>query len=126
MAFQVSPGVLVQERDLTRIIPAVSTSIGAIAGEFRQAPLDEIVSISSENDLVETFGKPDSSNFEDFFSGLQHCSRNGYSRGRLPCQHRCYRDFVKPHAYIFLTAPWLRHFQDPSQYLWQAGHRPGR
>ena len=32
MAFQVSPGVLVQERDLTRIIPAVSTSIGAVAG----------------------------------------------------------------------------------------------
>ena len=27
MAFQVSPGVLVQEKDLTRIIPAVSTSI---------------------------------------------------------------------------------------------------
>ena len=58
MAFQVSPGVLVQERDLTRIIPAVSTSIGAVAGEFRQGPLDEIVSISSENDLVETFGEP--------------------------------------------------------------------
>ena len=68
MAFQVSPGVLVQERDLTRIIPAVSTSIGAVAGEFRKGPLDEIVSVSSENDLVDTFGEPDSSNFEDFFS----------------------------------------------------------
>ncbi len=68
MAFQVSPGVLVQERDLTRIIPAVSTSIGAVAGEFRQGPLDEIVSISSENDLVETFGEPDSNNFEAFFT----------------------------------------------------------
>ena len=68
MAFQVSPGVLVQERDLTRIIPAVSTSIGAVAGEFRKGPLDEIVSISSENDLVDTFGKPDSNNFEAFFS----------------------------------------------------------
>ena len=68
MAFQVSPGVLVQERDLTRIIPAVSTSIGAVAGEFRKGPLDEIVSISSENGLVDTFGEPDSSNFEDFFS----------------------------------------------------------
>jgi phage tail sheath protein FI len=68
MAFQVSPGVLVQERDLTRIIPAVSTSIGAFAGEFRKGPLDEIVSISSENDLVATFGEPDSDNFEDFFS----------------------------------------------------------
>ena len=68
MAFQVSPGVLVQERDLTRIIPAVSTSIGAIAGQFNQGPLDEIVSISSEQELVDTFGKPDSNNFEYFFS----------------------------------------------------------
>ena len=68
MAFQVSPGVLVQERDLTRIIPAVSTSIGAVAGQFSQGPLDEIVSISSEQELVDTFGKPDSTNFEYFFS----------------------------------------------------------
>jgi hypothetical protein len=68
MAFQVSPGVLVQEKDLTRIIPAVSTSIGAIAGEFRKGPLDEVVSISSEQELVDVFGKPDSNNFEYFFT----------------------------------------------------------
>ena len=36
MAFQVSPGVLVQEKDLTRIIPAVSTSTGAFAGQFNK------------------------------------------------------------------------------------------
>ena len=68
MAFQVSPGVLVQEKDLTRIIPAVSTSTGAFAGKFSKGPLDEVVSISSEQELVATFGKPDSTNFEDFFS----------------------------------------------------------
>ena len=68
MAFQVSPGVLVQEKDLTRIIPAVSTSIGAIAGEFRKGPLDEVVAISSEQELVDVFGKPDSNNFEYFFT----------------------------------------------------------
>ena len=68
MAFQVSPGVLVQEKDLTRIIPAVSTSIGAVAGTFTKGPLDEVVSISSEQELVATFGKPNNSNFEDFFS----------------------------------------------------------
>jgi hypothetical protein len=68
MAFQVSPGVLVQEKDLTRIIPAVSTSIGAVAGPFNQGPVGEIVSISSEQELVETFGKPDSNNFEYWFS----------------------------------------------------------
>jgi len=68
MAFQVSPGVLVQERDLTNIIPAVSTSIGAFAGQFAKGPIDEIVSISSEQELVDTFGKPDSSTFEYFFT----------------------------------------------------------
>jgi hypothetical protein len=55
MAFQVSPGVLVQERDLTRIIPAVSTSVGAFAGQFSKGPLDEIVTVSSEQELVDTF-----------------------------------------------------------------------
>ena len=68
MAFQVSPGVLVQEKDLTRIIPAVSTSSGAFAGTFSKGPLDEVVSIGSESDLLLTFGKPDSSNFESYFS----------------------------------------------------------
>ena len=68
MAFQVSPGVLVQERDLTNIIPAVSTSIGAVAGQFQKGPIDEIVSISSEQELVDTFGKPDSATFEHFFT----------------------------------------------------------
>ena len=68
MAFQVSPGVLVQEKDLTNVIPAVATSIGAIAGDFTKGPVDEIVSIASEKDLVETFGKPTATNFEHFFS----------------------------------------------------------
>ena len=60
MAFQVSPGVLVKEKDLTNVIPAVATTIGAVAGQFNQGPMDEVTSISSEKELVETFGKPDS------------------------------------------------------------------
>ena len=68
MAFQVSAGVLVQEKDLTRIIPGVSTSIGAVAGQFNKGPLDQVVAISSEQELVDTFGKPDSNTFEYFFT----------------------------------------------------------
>ena len=68
MAFQVSPGVLVREKDLTNVVPAVATSIGAFAGDFTQGPLDEIITISSENQLVEIFGKPNSTTFESFFS----------------------------------------------------------
>jgi len=68
MAFQVSPGVLVREKDLTNVVPAVATSIGAFAGDFTQGPLDEITTVSSEGQLVEIFGKPNSTTFESFFS----------------------------------------------------------
>ena len=67
MAFQVSPGVLVTEKDLTNIIPAVSTSSGGIVLTAAKGPVDEITTISSENELVDIFGKPNSSNFEEFF-----------------------------------------------------------
>ena len=36
MAFQLSPGVLVKEIDLTNVVPAVATSIGAIAAGYPQ------------------------------------------------------------------------------------------
>ena len=68
MAFQVSPGVLVREKDLTNVIPAVATSIGAFAGDFTQGPLDQIVTVGSESELVEQFGKPNSTTFESFFA----------------------------------------------------------
>ena len=68
MAFQVSPGVLVREKDLTNVIPAVATSIGAFAGDFTQGPLDEITTVSSEQQLTDIFGKPNSDNFEAYFS----------------------------------------------------------
>ena len=68
MAFQVSPGVQVLEKDLTNIIPAVSTTVGAFAGEFREGPLDEIVTIGNEQELVSIFGKPDANNYEHWYS----------------------------------------------------------
>ena len=69
MPFQVSPGVLVKEVDLTNVVPAVSTSIGAIAGAFEKAVVGEITgTVSSEEDLVRLFGKPNGSNFETFFT----------------------------------------------------------
>ena len=68
MPFQVSPGVLVKEVDLTNVVPAVSTSIGAIAGAFEKGPVSEITAVSSEEDLVRLFGKPNGSNFETFFT----------------------------------------------------------
>ena len=68
MAFQVSPGVLVKEVDLTNVVPALATSIGGLAGGFERGPMDQIIPIGSEKELVQTFGKPNSSNFETWFT----------------------------------------------------------
>ena len=68
MAFQVSPGVLVKEIDLTNVVPAVATSIGAIASGFSKGPVEEIIPIGSEQELVDIFGKPNSNNFENWFT----------------------------------------------------------
>ena len=68
MAFQLSPGVLVKETDLTNIIPAVSTSIGGVVIVSEKGPIEEITQISSEKELVDTFGKPDGNTYEYFFT----------------------------------------------------------
>ena len=68
MPFQLSPGVLVKEVDLTNVVPAVATSIGGMAGAFEKGPVGEITAIGSEKELVATFGKPNGSNFETFFT----------------------------------------------------------
>ena len=68
MGFLVSPGVQVKEIDLTGIIPAVATSIGAIVGPFEKGPVSSVTDISSEENLVKVFGKPNANNFEWWFT----------------------------------------------------------
>ena len=68
MAFQLSPGINVSEIDLTTIVPSGATSIGAFAGPFAWGPVDEIITISDESKLADRFGKPDSTNYEYWFS----------------------------------------------------------
>jgi hypothetical protein len=60
-----SPGVLVNEVDLTRgTSDAITTNVGAFAGPFQKGPVDEFVLINTENDLELTFGKPTDENYE--------------------------------------------------------------
>ena len=70
MSFLVSPGVHVREIDLTNVVPTVATSIGAIASSFEKGPVGTIVDISSEEELIRTFGRPqnDSNQFENWFA----------------------------------------------------------
>jgi len=71
MAFQVSPGVQVTEKDLTNVVPAVATSFAGIVLAAQKGPTDTITAIASEEELVQIFGEPQSASnqFEVWMSG---------------------------------------------------------
>jgi len=74
--FQISPGVNVSEIDLTTITPQVATTVAGIAGVFRWGPVGVRTLITSENQLVNRFGKPTAINPETFFTAASFL---GYS-----------------------------------------------
>ena len=72
MADLVSPGVQVKEKDLTTSVRSEPTSIGAVAIHAYDGPItttsDSVVTVGSEVELREIYGKPDSNNFEYWFT----------------------------------------------------------
>ena len=67
MASQVSPGVVIRERDFSNAVVVGATAIrGAIASSFRTGPVGKIVNISSERELIDVFGAPSEANAGDW------------------------------------------------------------
>ena len=67
MASQVSPGVVIRERDLsTGVITGVSPLRAGIASTFTKGPVGKIVNIGSERDLITAFGAPAEANAADW------------------------------------------------------------
>ena len=76
-ANQSSPGVVVQERDLTTITTLSTANVGVIAAPFELGPVEEIINISNERGLVERFGKPNDNNYEYWFTAAQYLAYGG-------------------------------------------------
>jgi hypothetical protein len=77
---QLSPGVLVREVDLTvGRADNVLDNIGAIAGPFPIGPVDYPIDITTEQDLINVFGKPLStdSQYEYWMSASSYLSYGG-------------------------------------------------
>ena len=67
MASQVSPGVVIRERDFSNAVVVGASAIrGAIASSFRTGPVGKIVNIGSERELIDTFGTPAEANAADW------------------------------------------------------------
>ena len=67
MASQVSPGVVIRERDLSNAVVVGASAIrAAIASTFSKGPVGKIVNIGSERELIDTFGSPAEANAGDW------------------------------------------------------------
>ena len=78
MAGQVSPGIVLRERDLTgQTIVNSQANAAALVGSFQKGPIGTITNIATERELLETFGTPNSNNFEDWFSASTYLSYGG-------------------------------------------------
>jgi hypothetical protein len=71
---QISPGVITREIDLSSYVPGVNTTVGAFCGVFKWGPLEEIITLSNEGDLVSKFGKPDLDTATSFFTAARFLS----------------------------------------------------
>ena len=80
MADLVSPGIQIKELDLTTTAIGASSSAGAIGIVSEKGPIDEIVTLVNEDTLVSTFGKPNASNFEWFFTAAAFLKYSGVLR----------------------------------------------
>ena len=74
----VSPGVEIQERDLTiGSIETVEVNVGAIAGAFAKGPVLKPVRISSEAQLIEQFGEPSDGNATTWWTAASFLQYGG-------------------------------------------------
>jgi len=74
-----SPNILVKEFDLSGVVPAVTTSTGALVGDFNWGPVEQPILVGNEAELVSTFGSPalDSADASDFLSAAMFLKYSG-------------------------------------------------
>ena len=78
MASQVSPGVVLRERDLTNAtIVGDSALTAAIVSSFQKGPIDQIVNINDQKSLISVFGTPKEANAEDWLVASEFLGYGG-------------------------------------------------
>ena len=78
MASQVSPGIVLKERDLSNAVVVGASEITAgIASTFQKGPIGKAVNISSQKELLSMFGAPAEENAEDWFVASEFLNYGG-------------------------------------------------
>ena len=74
---QFSPGVQIREIDLTTTTNPEQDNVGVVVGPFARGPINYPTRITTERQLVETFGKPNASNYEYWYTAANFLQYGG-------------------------------------------------
>jgi len=74
---QFSPGVQIREVDLTTTTNPEQDNVGVVVGPFARGPINYPTRITTERQLVETFGKPNSFNYEYWYTAANFLQYGG-------------------------------------------------
>ena len=78
MASQVSPGIILKERDLSNaVIVGASQIKAATASTFQKGPIGQVVDVASQKEFLSVFGAPVESNAEDWFVASEFLNYGG-------------------------------------------------
>ena len=76
MATMLSPGVYVNERDISDIVPTVASASAAIVGYSKKGSTTEITLITSDKQFIEEYGEPDPASGHYFhYAALAYLAR---------------------------------------------------
>jgi hypothetical protein len=71
----ISPGIKITETDQPPVLSSISgQTTGGVVGRFRWGPVSKAVLVGSESELIENFGKPNSTNAVDFLGASNFLS----------------------------------------------------
>lgn len=118
--FQLSPGVAIQEIDLTTVVPAVSTTVGGFAGFFNWGPVNERILVDSEATLSKHVQPPDSNTAAFYYSaanflaygnalhvvrantaGLYNASANGAPSVYIPNKDHYFMNYMSGSGLVY-------------------------
>lgn len=74
---QFSPGVQIREIDLTTTTNPEQDNVGVVVGPFARGPINYPTRITTERQLTETFGKPNSENYEYWYTAANFLQYGG-------------------------------------------------
>jgi len=78
MSSQVSPGIVLKERDLSNVVVIGAQQItAAFASTFKKGPIGQIININTQKEFVDVFGKPTDNNADDWFVASEYLNYGG-------------------------------------------------